>query len=190
MTIELKDYQTAVLEAFSFLITKYGYNALPESDFTVSFQRASVTINVMYDARRSHELDLRLSYFTSSDSADSFTLDDILHAENGGSCAPQVSSLPALLKALQKIADKFQKYGENYIQGDSFSFRRLSKDREKRSNEYAITTKASRVKAEAGSAWKNRDYLEVVSLLSSIHKHLSKSELMKLAYSKKKAEKL
>lgn len=184
------DYENLVVQKFEYLVTDYGYTLLscPENSYFVSYVAGGVTVEVMYDACRSHELDVRLSYAETRYPIESFSLYEIVQmGGSDGFRTPQVVDGQSVSKALENCAMTLKKHGDKLLRGDKFNFRRLSKYRDQQSTKNAITTKVRMVRADVEIAWKNGNYINVFSLLDSIREHLSDAELKKLAYSRKKA---
>lgn len=182
-------YRDLVIKNFNFLVSDYGYALLPSSatSYVVSYASGSVTVEAMYDASHSFELDIRLSNTEAGSTIESFSLHEIVHA--GGSSrfrTPQVADERPVANALENCAMVLKEYGDNFLRGDFFSFRRLSKYREQRSTEHEISTTVKMVKAKADLAWQKKNYMDVFSLLDSIRKHLSDADLKKLEYCEKK----
>lgn len=190
MAISSLVYKNLVNQSFEFLVSVYGCTLLPSSknSYFETYASGDITVDVMYDANRSFELDVRLSYLGTGSPNESISLHEIVHAGGvHGFRTPQVVDERSLASAVENCAMVLKEYGSNYLRGDHFSFRRISKCREKQSIDYGIARDVRMVKAEAEVAWQKKNYMDVFSLLDSIRIYLSDADLKKLEYSQKKS---
>lgn len=189
--VSSEDYRNAVFDAFSFLVSRYSYSIIPPSEatFSVCFESTAVTISVLYDARQSYELAVHFDYEMPNGACEVFCLRDIMFAKGFQDYyTPQAQGAVALAKVLGKTADLVQLHAENLVLGDAFSYCSLYKNREEMQNRYHIENVTRQARSKAEIAWQNKDYHDVVSVLESIHSHLSEAELKKLEYCKKMSE--
>ena len=83
------------------------------------------------------------------------------------------------------MASQLSQYGSDFLSNDLFAYKRLSDQRELECNDYELQTKLSYIRNDAQTAWKNKDYKQIIALFDPVKDVLSDAELKKLIYAYK-----
>lgn len=183
-------FQDLVSETFEYLVSIHGYHIVMRnsSEYLLRYRKDRVSINFTYDANRSFELFVYFEFVFQSGEVDNFSLSDILKASGIGDFHdPQVSQETKMKVSLQKVLVYLTKVPEKYLIGNESQYRLLLEKRSKWSDAYQLEIDLQSVRSEVEVLWGMKEYGKVASLLQPFKKYLSKAELLKLAYARKKA---
>jgi hypothetical protein len=91
-------------------------------------------------------------------------------------------------KFVRLLADQIRQYGIPVLRGDRKVFARLASLREQGNAQAAEEMRVNRTRPQALEAFRAYRYAEAVQLFESICSNLTRSEVMKLEYARKKAK--
>jgi hypothetical protein len=189
--MNVSSFVSLVGDNFEFLVIDYGFSRVKESDYQVRFESKNVFVDVRYDADRSYELGVEVGQLKALFDGQErpFNLGEILRVEGVIDKEKyrdfQVSDNVALGNCITKLASLVSSYAKDYLTNNKFSFKRLSDLREKECDQLELKNKLIRIRQEAQSAWKNKDYSRVVDLYRRVENIISESERKKLTFAEK-----
>lgn len=188
---KLKRFVDFVRKDFRFLETDYDFRITDiKSNFnysSVRYESKKVCVTAHYCPPR-YEYDVAFGLL--SDERQNYTIGELLALKNDFDLSPgytfeKSTQIEIVEENVSWFASLLQKYGVEYLKGNSAFFQKLKENRERMSSEYTqeIINKQIRQKAEV--AWKQKDYDTVSRNYKSIEKFLSPAEKKKLEYAKR-----
>ncbi|TMP32586.1 hypothetical protein [Pseudoalteromonas rubra] len=186
------DFENLVNNEFKFLENKYGFSCVSSSLEAARYESSDIFVAIRYDANRSYELGVEIGQLKALFNGQErpFSLNEVLRIhklkEAGIHSAVQASSHEAVANCLTKMASQLSQYGSDLLSNDVFAYKRLAVQREKECNDYELQTKLLHIRSDAQTAWKNKDYKQVIALFEPVKDELSDAELKKLNYAQKK----
>jgi len=176
--------------AFSFLNTKgFSIASLRHGELVYRKGRIFVTIDW---SPKSGEIEVFIGPQKDiDDQNESYSLTDILRMEGVFderiNLPFQVPHENKLTPFLRQLAEYVESYAEPALAGDRMFFRRLASYRNREARAFMTEMQIRQLRDKAETAWSNKDYAKVVELYSSVDKkHLTKIEVERLEYSRKK----
>ena len=185
------DFENLVNNEFKFLEKKYGFRCVSSSLELVRYENNDIFVVIRYDANRSYELGVEIGQLKAVFNGQErpFSLNEVFRLyklnEAGIHSAVQASSQEAVVNCITKMASQLSQYGSDFLSNDVFAYKRLSDQREKECNDYELQTKLLHIRSDAQTAWKNKDYKQVIALFEPVKGELSDAELKKLHYAQK-----
>jgi len=172
-------------EKFHFLETKYGERLEIISDNELRFSYGEYWLRVIYDNKRSYELDILLCQEYASAS---FSLKELaryagISTEN---FAFQASSETRLEIIINRMANLLLLVCDQVPIFSSETMKQLQQEREKTCHEYANKNKLVNMRADAEKAWEEKNFEKIVTIYKPYLDELSKSEIKKYEYALKR----
>ena len=169
-------------EKFHFLETKYGVPLEIISDNELKLNYNDYCLRVMYDNKRSYELDIRLnvkgSIFQSYEFHELAQYAGVA-SENSGF---QASTKARLELIIDRMANLLSLVCNQIPLFSQETMTNLQKQREKDCRNYALKNKLVRMRVDAEKAWKEKNFAAVLSIYEPFLEHLSKAEIKKYEY--------
>lgn len=186
----MSEFFSIVDETFGDLARSHGFCLVEQGRARVIYESRVCVLSLGHDDQRSFEVVLALAA-RSEPNQPAFTFDEILRSQTVPvSRWPQGYSahdFQSVRKLLQEMADIMGRYAVPLLEGESEAWSRLVGQRRADCIEYANTVAVRQAKQAADIAWAARDYAKVVDELKIIQSRLSKADLAKLEYARKRA---
>jgi hypothetical protein len=187
-------FTEAVLSAFDFLTSRYGFVIKRIEPTFVRYESANVFVNI-YHGRASYELGVEVGRLADdlSKEESAFSLADILDLtkahDKTGHTILQASTPETVDKFVPMLAALVSKYAAPILRGDSDVFARLTDVQSRKSDQLLKKWELEDIRKEAEDAWHQRNYAKVAELFESIQEELTPAEAKKLDYAKLRASK-
>jgi len=169
---------------FKFLELEMGYKRTESTPYRVRFESPSVFVELLFDGDRSFELGLLVGENCSPSCA--YSIDEILWLRRAPDASTfsliQVTTRAAMGAWLRKLAKALRSYGRDLIAGNKTSFSELANQRHAYVRTYALESRLACARAEAGLAWRKKDYASVVKALKPVRAALTAAEVGKLEF--------
>lgn len=188
MTLHFKDY---ALASFRFLESDYSFTCVSAEEGRVRYESESVFVEVLFDGRRSFELDIGIGQrnVLHNGRERPFNMGEVLRAKGVEKAESytflQASTQERLQRAIERLSELLKKYGPELLKGSPFAFKSVAGLRVREGERYALDRDLKRIRREAQEAWKSKDFAKVVALYRPVEAHLSVSEVKKLEYADK-----
>jgi len=179
-------FQAEAERAFQFLCDA-GFTITDRAANALHYENARSFVTISWDPR-SGELNLYVGIGRDTgEPNDRFTLTDLLAMEKAdlpeASRPFQVADEGALRGCIERLANDLRLYGQPVMTADPMYFRCLRTFRTKQSRIYMRDMELRRVRAEAETAWRKRDFPAAARLFNSMMDDLTDAERAKLEYS-------
>ena len=176
--------QTQAERHFDFLVSERGYKCTVATSCRVRFESSTTFIELAFDGNRSFELGLLIKLASSKNPP--FTIDEILrlrHAPEAESFSlVQVTTSEALATWVEKLAQMFRIYGDDFVTGNERSFAKLAEQRQREAEHYTLERVLRTARVEAEIAWRSKDYESVIKALKPVRTALTATEVGKLEF--------
>lgn len=185
-------FETIAKSAFVFLENKYGFLCVETGPWKVAYRSPNVFVTARFDGNRSYEIGLELgridNYAGSLDVP--YNLGELLRTEGQSNevTSYQVTTTEALRKYTFRLASLLREHGHSFLIGDDLAFCRVAELRNTESLNYAMENELRQTRVSLEDAWRKKEYLRIVELLSPLQEWLEPSELKKLQYAQKHLE--
>jgi len=186
-----KLFDKAVKRYFGALAAQYH---LEESSSEVrgiaKFENENIVLQVSFDSRRSYEMSV-LIYNKKPSSKHSWdsclNLYSImkLRAPRGYKYEIQTSNPEFVDEAIKNLSQYTETYASDLLRGDIAGFQEVAAFQKKQSYEYNLKRDLCYARTRLQKTWKDKNYTNIVKILTSIENHLMPSERKKLEYAKK-----
>lgn len=175
-------FDATVREEFGFLATQ-GFSELDGATPTfVAFSNGNVIVTV-YHGRRSFEVGVEIAQVTASRGFPLGALIELQDGERSASFRKFVARTPETVRrGLADAAALLAEFGAAALRGDSQVFAELLEQRHQKGRDLHLDGLASQLRPEAASAFRERRFADVVTLLGQIRSLLTPAELKKLDY--------
>lgn len=181
-------FPDAVKRHFAFLETK-GFVCIHTEPTLVRF-RSKGHIIAIYHGRRSYEIGLEIENMQGSGSYPLSALLYYIHHEAAERYRQWAGVTPSgVEEGVRQLASYFNDCLNCGILEDRKLFDRLARQVEERSRNYNEEIRLNHARREADSAWAQRNFRELLRILTPFRDRLQQSELMKIEYAKKKMSK-
>lgn len=181
----LLEFVKAAKEYFSFLVQSYGFHQRNSSSNTVSYSKKNITVTVTINNVSELELDIFFNGFEESYGiADCLRLVDPEKAQAYRHFA--ATSKDLLNIGLSRLASDLQQYGERALHGNANFFRELQAAKRRARSELLVDAELRSARMQASDAWTRKQYRRFLDALTPFADHLTKSEVAKLTYAKKR----
>lgn len=169
-------FEEAVLGAFAFMITDFGYRVVESVVTRVRYESAAVFVNVFH-GRSSYEIGVEIGPQTNSrsselDGEERYSLWDICLLEGAQGVTTksflQASTPDRVLDAVEKAAALLKEYGGDALRGDPSYFARLGEAHTVRFHAEQSATLLQRIQGDLDAAWGRKDFAAVVALLEGV----------------------
>ena len=183
-------FKEAVLSAFYFLTTEYGFRCVKTEVTFVRYESSSAFINI-YHGRGSFELGFEIGPLAESPELEEhFSLGDVVDVMDArketGYNFFQVSDREGVQKFVPRLAELVRKYADLALRGNQEFFRRLREMQTQKSDLFLKEMRLEQIRPKVEIAWREKNYRKAVELYESVHNDLSSLELQKLDYARKK----
>lgn len=187
------DFAVMAREGFGFLEQRsftYSWNG----GYCVRFDSSTVFVSVVYDATRSYELglELGLQVGVSHDVERPFMISEMLrvagYPDLGEAASLVQARADAVRSKLEWLGGLLREHGSGFLDGDQVLFEALDEQRDNDCRAYAMRTELANATQEAGRAWREGQYDEVVQRLDPLEKYLSASEQERLKIARKRSQ--
>lgn len=183
--------QAIAIKEFDFLRADYGFKCVKAGPWLVKYESNAVFIKIHFDGNRSYELGCELGRndgFRGSLEVP-FDLGEIIrckgNSEKDTQTAFQVTSSESLQKFCKLLAAHLKHYAHEFLIGSGDAVKQVAEFRDRECEDYALERDLELMRSQLGAAWQNRDYKNIVELLSPFKEKLEQSELKKLEYALK-----
>ncbi len=182
-------FKNAVLSNFAFL-DDYGLKLVEEDTTFVRYESDTVFVNV-YHGRGSYEIGVEIGRL---DRAEKYGLDHIVsgagesvwEAEGlGRGTMFQTSTHAGVLKIVPKVAYLVRQYGGPFLSGRPAFYQELQEANEREARAFERAQNFTRIRREAETAWRGKDYLRMSELLRPVRDDLTTLESKRLDYAEK-----
>lgn len=182
-------FATSAIEAFNFLERDYGYAVFANDLYHVLYKNGGLTIRIFH-GKQSYEIGFEFSS-QAHQNGNRYRLPIILKAidvdaskfERGYFQAHEEDKIRSSLK---KLADIVQKYGAKFLLGGLSTFAEIEAvekaENTRVTDQYSLSGKRKRVE----KAWDSGEYEKVVEIYETYKEKLTKLELKRLEYAKRK----
>lgn len=180
-------FEKLALDTFAFLDSKYGYRCIESGPWRVSFRSSKVFVSIIFDGNRSYELGCEIGLIEHHAGAVPYNLGELLRCEGNADdqSSAQVTTTESLSKYAKHIASLLEKFGHSYLLGDDKAFDRLASLRNRECADYAARKRLQQARAMLEEAWRSKQYVRIIELLSPLQEWLEPSEVKKLQYARK-----
>jgi hypothetical protein len=173
-----------VKRCFAFLEVR-GFRCTRSEATLVRFESAELAINI-YHGRQSYEIGLQIENMRGSDSYSFSEFLRLIHNERTEQYRNYAShTVEGVAEGVKQLAELFLECYDAGLLNGSELFSRLKLQREAWARNYALETQLKQARKKAKSAWAEKDFCQVVRVLSPFQEHLSPSEIKMLEYAKK-----
>ena len=179
------EFTAAVLHAFHFLETEFGFRCTIKAESSVRFESERVFVRLFHGAI-SYEVGCQLNLLETSVE----TGFNVRHlAEHNGLAGRRMDrsaqTKAEVWEAVAELADLLSNYGTRALRGEKGEFAALQEEIEAHWKNEAEARRIAITRPRAYNAFKEKDYKQAASLYSSIESSLTKAEGMKLRYARK-----
>lgn len=175
-----------VLSSFSF-IEAYNYSVNEEHETLVGYRGTFGYINI-YHGRSSYEIGIHV-YPPNEYPKDGYSMSELMRlidAEKAKKYRNPIAMTPFdVNKYVKEQAQRFEKYGQRILSGDSSIWPELMQQKQKWAEEYATNMLLSQSRIEAKVSFRKHNLQRVIDLLKDFEKLLTPSEKKMLEYAKK-----
>ena len=186
-------FADCVLESFEYLTTEFGFRVAKVAPTYVRYESNTVYVHVYHESRLA-ELDVSIGLLRRSISGgeQSYHLQTIVAASQGR-MDPRFGCLqasdPAVVRRLiPQLAEALRCGTRRALSGDKSEFQHLEAAESALSQALTERMEHSDLRRKAEAAWKNRDYHTVWSAYAEMQQHLTRAELGKMQYARKKID--
>ena len=173
-----------VEEHFSFL-KSLGFECVSTEATLVRFESPRANINV-YHGRRSFEIGLELEIACEDSNSFSFfevyRLFDQEQAEQYRNYATRTTI--GVAEGVRRLGQLFRKCVDEGLFDDDKVVLQLTKQRDHLRERYALETELLQTRRKAEKAWKEKDFVKLVEVLTPYYSHLTQVEKKKVKYAK------
>lgn len=196
-------FREAVSDAFLFLERQYGFRCVKQDSTFVRYESSSSILEISH-GRGSYELSVviglrgkwwklsRLLRGEESNRQGRISLNSLIGAQGGGDynrVAFQTHTSDGVWEFVHRLGNLVRQYAGPVLCGDRAAIGKALAFASAESEEHSKGTELKRVREKAERAWHERDFVELVQLYSPVEEHLSRSEKMRLKYSRKRLPK-
>lgn len=178
-------FEEAVLAAFGFLTSEYGFRQEDSTPSCVRYEGNGVVVAVSHD-RNSFEITATVEREHSGEQFTAWEIARLAGAPDVDERTSLQASTPDRVENLvPALANTLKRYGGAALRGDEGFYLRLRELQWQESERFLSEGRLSWVRQQAREAWQNHDYKRVVQLLEEVRGGLSAAELKKLSYARK-----
>lgn len=186
----LLGFKEAVLSAFNFLITDYGFRCVKKDITLVRYESKNIFVEAYFN-NSTGELEVLLgSSGEHIDNRREFYLYELVHSkdQNVSTGFPMFTAHnhKQMVQSLRQLATLLKKYGKDLLKGDTDKFKQLIKWRQSESDMLTRKMQFGNDRAKADTAWHEKDYAKVIKLYETIKEDLTLIELKRLEYAKRR----
>lgn len=176
-------FKETVLLAFTFLVEPYSFDCTQANETAVQYDSDFLSIAVCYDP---YSAEVSLTFSRPRHDECPYSLAELMELygaefEWGGTFA-QASTPQALQKVLHTFATALIHCGAALLNGDQETFKLLDGKR----RQSLVRATMDEARRNADTAWRERDYPELVRILKPIQAQLSLHEAGRLEYALKR----
>ena len=169
---------------FAFLEAK-GFRCTHADSTLVRFESVELAINIFH-GQYSYEISLQIE---NSKGSDSYSFSEILRVINNERAEQYrdyaTHTVLGVAEGVRQLAELFRQCMDAGILSDKGLFFRLKLQRESWIRNYGLETQLELACKRSESAWAEKDFAEVVRVLTPLQEHLSPCHLKKLQYAKR-----
>jgi hypothetical protein len=172
--------------AFNFL-SDFGFRLVSAEATIVRYSSERVFVNV-YHGRSSYELGIEVG-LVGSETERGYPLEAFVRLSDPERASRlrnfMATTTDEVRVGLQRLAEQVKQDVEPALRGSEEVFAELHRQRQEWSKSYASEVLASQVRPKAEAAFRERDYVRFVELLSKIEDALTPAEAQKLSYARR-----
>lgn len=168
-------FESMVLDAFSPIMAKYGYELVESDDCYVRLDSQNSSIQLHYDRRRSFEVGVGFSELVNGECLRRipFNLGEAFREcgvpDANTSSFFQSGDISQVRCYLASVADRLMNYCEPILTGDRGFFEAVNHRRSVEAAAYTRQIQFQSVRDEADRAWRDREYDKYVNLLAEFN---------------------
>jgi hypothetical protein len=187
--MDVPEFATWVLEAFSFLLTDYEFCCTEQKPDSVSFENETVELRVTY---YTYEVDIHFCHKKKKNERNGYpySLYELMKFKKveeeekfNGLMADKAKSVQF---CVNKLAELTFKYATDFLQGDLASYQGLAEFAAQDAKDYTDNIMLTQVREKVAVAWGEKDYARVVKFFEPVQKKITSVERQKLEYCRKK----
>lgn len=187
------DFAAMASEVFGFLEQR-SFTYSWSGGYRVRFDSPVVFAVVVYDATRSYELgiEIGLQAGISHSVERPFMISEMLRAAGRSDLGEATALIQAqageVRNRLEWLAGLLREHGSAFLCGDRALFEALDKQRDADCRAYAMRAELAKATREAGQAWQQGNYDEVVKQLEPLAAYLPASQQKRLEIARKRSQ--
>lgn len=180
-------FAEAVLDHFGFLTEGYGFSCITREPTYVRYESPTVFVSV-YHERASYEVGIEVGLLPTPGAparmASLAELTEYFGVDPSELMRCQYTTFAGVEKYISQLSEFLRGHGRQVLEGNPTAFECMYGIGSRLAEEHRRDMELARARTKAASAWRSKDYAEVVKSFEPLREYLSPVELAKLEYSK------